>query len=105
MRYLFDTKEEQRDIGLQISRWESDGKIQMIEKGDKFEQVKKELLQIKMALDRLNKLGINQDVMRTYIYSKSKVSKTNIELVLYEQKQFLKKLGVLWNDKGIRWKN
>ena len=95
MRYLFDTKEEQRDIGLQISRWESDGKIQMIEKGDKFEQVKKELLQIKMALDRLNKLGINQDVMRTYIYSKSKVSKTNIELVLYEQKQFLKKLGVL----------
>jgi len=95
MRYMFDSVEDERDIGLQISRWEQAGKINMIEKGDKFEVIKENLIKIKQALETLNKLGIDQDVMKTYIYSKSKVSKSLINEVLYQQKMFLKKLGVL----------
>lgn len=72
---MFDSVENERDIGLQISRWENEGKVRMIEKGDKFEAVKSQLLKIKQALETLNKLGINRDVMETYIYSKSKCVK------------------------------
>jgi hypothetical protein len=90
MRYM-----DERDIGLQISRRESEGKVRMIEKGDKFEVIKAQLLRIKQALETLNKLGISRDVMETYVYSKSKVSKADMKEVLYYQEQFLKKLGVL----------
>jgi hypothetical protein len=92
---MFDSVEDERDIGLQISRWENEGKIRMIEKGDKFEAVKSQLLKIKQALEMLKKLGINRDVMETYIYSKSKVGKAQMQDILYHQEQFLKKLGVL----------
>lgn len=92
---MFDSVEEERDIGLQISRWEKEGKISMIEKGDKFEVVKSQLIKIKQALEMLNKLGINRDVMETYIYSKSKIGKAQMQQILYYQEQFLKKLGVL----------
>jgi len=96
MRYMFDSVEDERDVGLQISRWEKEGKIRMIEKGDKFEAIKDQLLRVKQALETLNKLGINRDVMETYIYSKTKVGKAQMKEVLYHQDQFLKKLGVLW---------
>jgi hypothetical protein len=90
MRYM-----DERDIGLQISRRESEGKVRMIEKGDKFEVIKAQPLRIKQALETLNKLGISRDVIETYVYSKSKVSKADMKEVLYYQEQFLKKLGVL----------
>ena len=95
MRYMIESVEEERDVGLQISRWEKEGKIRILEKGDKFEIIKLNLLKIKQALELLKKLGINNDVMETYIYSKSKVNKIDMKNILYYQDQFMKKLGVL----------
>lgn len=94
MRYWFDTKNEELQIGRQIKQWEQKGDIKMVEKGDPYEQVKTNLLKIREAPDVLREVGINAEVMESYIYDKTKVSKSNIKQVLWGQQQFFKKMGL-----------
>lgn len=94
MRYLIETKEQEMKIGAQIAQWQKKGVINIIEKGDPIDQIKTELLRISKAFETLQKLGINQDIMIAYIRDKG-ISKTAIRQVLYHQKDFFKKLGVM----------
>ena len=95
MRYIIESIIDEMNIGSQISNWENQNKIRVIEKGDKFDMIKIELIKIKEALRILKRLGINKDVFETYIKAKSKVSKKTLQNVLYYQDEFFKKLGVL----------
>ena len=94
MRYLIETNPENAMlIGAEISRWEKDGKLSLIEKGDPIEAIKVDLIKIKRAFETLEKLGINKDIMIAYIRTKG-IALTTIKNVLYYQDDFFKKLGV-----------
>lgn len=94
MRYLIETKPEHAmKIGAEIARWQRQKKIDLIEKGEPIEEIKKDLLRIKRAFDTLRKLGINEEILIAYIRSKG-ISTTLIRNVLYHQADFFKKLGV-----------
>ena len=95
MKYVIESIEDERDVGLQIAQWIKNGKINLIEKGDKYEMIKAEVIKVQSALETLKKLGINRDVMETYIYSKAKVSKATLQDILYYQQEFLKKLKLM----------
>lgn len=95
MRYWFESTEDEKEIGLQIAKWNRAGKIHMIEKGDPHEQVKESLHKVRNALETLQKFGISNDVMKTYIYAKcSRVSKSDIEQVFEVQKDFFRAMGL-----------
>jgi len=88
MRYLIESvSDEAGTIGAQIARWEKDGKISLLEKGDPIEEIKKDLLRIRRAFETLDKLGINEEILVAYIKSKG-VSVANINSVLHHQKRF-----------------
>jgi len=94
MRYLIETNPENAMlIGAEIARWEKDGKLSLIEKGDPIEAIRKDLIKISRAFETLEKLGINEDIMISYIRTKG-ISIKMIQDVLYHQDQFFKKLGV-----------
>ena len=81
-------------IGAEIARWQKQKKISIIEHGDPVEQVKAELLKIKRALSTLEKVGIDKDVLITYVKTKAGLGRATIELVLDKQEEFFKKLGI-----------
>ena len=94
MRYIIDTIGEKAKLwGNTFRSAEENGEIIILEKGDTIEKIKESLRKINQALDTLNKAGINDEIMIGYMRSKG-ISRTNIETVLYHQKEFFKKLGV-----------
>ena len=94
MRYFIETKEKEMEIGAKIAEWQRKGFIEILEKGDPIDLIKTEIVKISRAVEYLKKCGINEDVMIAYIKNKG-ISKTNIDNVLYYQKEFLKKLGLM----------
>lgn len=94
MRYLIETEDQEGLIGIQISKWEKENKLRILTKGDPVEIIKADLVKIKQAFETLKKLGINQDVMETYIRSKSGCTISEMKEILYYQEEFFKKLGV-----------
>lgn len=94
MRYLIETNPENAMlIGAEIARWEKDGKLSLIEKGDPIEAIKVDLLKITRAFETLEKLGINRDILIAYIRTKG-IPMTTIRNVIFYQDEFFKKLGV-----------
>ena len=94
MRYFIETNPEHAMlIGAEIARWEKDGKITLIEKGDPIDAIRTDLVRISRAFEILKKLGINEDVMKAYIRTKG-ISLRMIDDVLYHQNDFFKKMGL-----------
>lgn len=62
MRYLIESvSDEAGTIGAQIARWEKDGKISLLEKGDPIEEIKKDLLRIRRAFETLKSFPFSSD--------------------------------------------
>lgn len=93
MRYLIETTDNEGIIGMQLSKWQQEGKLSIIERGDPAEIIKADLIKIQKAFEYLKRAGINEDVMVAYIRTKG-VSQKTIYDVLRHQKDFLKKLGL-----------
>ena len=55
-----------------------------------FEMMAEDLKTIREALQRLEKTGINSELMTLYIQKKTKLSQTIIKNVLYSQREFLR---------------
>lgn len=94
MRYIIDTTgEKAQEWGNTLRRAEEKGEIIIIEKGDPIEQIKETVRKIGRAFETLQKAGIDEEVMIAYIRTKG-VPKTQIDNVIFHQKEFLEKLGV-----------
>ena len=96
MRYIVETTEDgnDRNVWKTINKLEKGGLITVIEKGDPIEEMKANLRKVTRAMQLLNEIGISGDIMEAYIYDKTKVPKTHIRRVLYQQKEFFDNVGV-----------
>ena len=95
MRYTIQTTDEQGIIGIQISKWEKDGKLTIIEKSDTLVEIQSRLSRVTSALEILKKAGYNSEVMEIFIRQKTGVGKAELKSILYEQEKFLKQIGAL----------
>lgn len=96
MRYIIETTQEGNDnkVWNTINALQEKELITIVEKGDPIENMKENLRKIAKAMELLEKIGINKEIMESYIYDKTKVSKTNIKAVLNEQSRFFEKMGI-----------
>jgi hypothetical protein len=95
MRYIIDTNDEEGIIGMQISKWEKEKKLSVIEKGQPIIELQAHLERIGKALEILKKAGYNSQVMRSFIYEQTHISKAEINSLLQSQEDFFKQIGVL----------
>lgn len=94
MRYIFETKDEEGLIGIQISKWDKQKKIEMIEKAEPVVEIKDKLEKISRALATLEKSGWNKEVMLIYIAKKTGLGMGTISAVMKNQQEFFKAIGV-----------
>jgi len=95
MRYILNTTDSEGIIGMTISKWEKEGKLQIIEKADPLVELKEHLERIAKAMEILKKAGYNSEVMKSWIYDQTKVNKSEIRAVLNSQEDFFRQIGVL----------
>lgn len=95
MRYIIETEDSEGIIGMQISKWEKEKKLKIIEKAEPLIILKDNLEKVARALDLLRKLGYNRDVMICYLKDRTGLGKGTIDSVLYSQDDFFKKIGVI----------
>lgn len=94
MRYILNTEDQEGIIGIQIAKWQKEGKVSIIEKADPVIEIKEHLERIYRALDTLKKAGYNSEVMKAFIRDKYKVGMNWIDKVLAGQEDFFKQIGV-----------
>ena len=95
MRYVISTLDEQGLIGIQLSKWQKEGKLDLIEKSETLIEIEANLQRVASALETLKKVGYNSEVMRIYLQKKTGMGGAAIDNVLYAQKEFLKQIGAL----------
>ena len=61
----------------------------MSEEKTPLEEMAEDIRKIRDALNRLNKIGISNELMTIYICHKTKLGKYKVEAVLNAQKEFL----------------
>lgn len=96
MRYVIEPTEEGKEkrVWSSLNRLAEKGLIIIVEKGDPIEEMKENLRKVTRAMQLLEKIGLDEEIMMAYLYDKTKVSKTNIKSILKEQKRFFDKIGV-----------
>ena len=95
MRYTLSTNDEQGIIGIQIARWEKEGKLVVVEKSETLVEIQARLDKVASALAILKKVGYNSEVMLLYLREKTHIGKGDIQKILFAQEQFLKQVGAL----------
>lgn len=95
MRYVIETNDEEGIIGMQISKWEKDKKLNIIEKGETLIVLQAHMERIAKALELLKKAGYNSYVMKSFIRQETKERKESVEAVLRSQEDFFRQIGVL----------
>jgi hypothetical protein len=94
MRYIFETKDEEGIIGMQIAKWQKENKLELIEKGEPVVEIKAQLERVAKALDVLKKSGYNSEVMLMWLTKKTGLGMSKIRAVLNSQTEFFKAIGV-----------
>jgi hypothetical protein len=94
MRYIIETRDEEGLIGIQISKWAKENKLEIIEKADPLVEMKVHLERIARALDVLKKSGYNSEVMRMWLSKKTGLGFNKIDALLKSQIEFFKVIGV-----------
>lgn len=94
MRYILDTKDEQGIIGIQISKWQKEKLLEVIEKGEPVVEIKAQLERVAKALDVLKKSGYNSEVMKMWLSKKTGLGMNKIQSLLNSQLEFFKAIGV-----------
>lgn len=95
MRYIINTEDSEGIIGMQIAKWEKEGKLSIIEKADPVIEIKEHLEKVAKALETLRKAGYNSQVMKSYIHDTTKLNWRQIEAILNSQEEFFRQIGVL----------
>lgn len=95
MRYAITTHDEQGLIGIQLSKWEKEGKLQILEKSETLLEIQANLQRIANAIEILKKAGYNGEIMQIFLQKKSGVSAKEIRKVLYAQNEFLRQIGAM----------
>lgn len=94
MRYILQTNDEQGIIGMQISKWVKENKIEVIEKAEPVIELQDKLEKVARALETLRKVGWNKEVMEIYVSKKTGLGLGVIKAVLGSQQDFFKAIGV-----------
>jgi len=95
MRYVIQTNDDEGLIGIQISKWEKEMKLSVIEKSETLVELQNSLDKVISALNNLKKVGYNSEVMEIFLKEKTKLSMRDIRTVLSNQELFLKQIGAL----------
>lgn len=96
MRWILETTQEGNEVAVwnTINSLKEKGLISIVEKGDPIEDMKERLRKVTRAMQLLQEVGLNAEVMEAYLYVKTGVSRTNIKKILYQQNEFFESLGV-----------
>lgn len=92
MRYIIDTNDG--NVGKQLTKWEKQKNISIIEKGFPVKEIKLDLEKVGRALETLRRVGISNELMEMYISKKTGIGITQVRAMLYSQKDFFKIIGV-----------
>lgn len=94
MRYIIESKDEEGIIGIQISKWKKENKLDIIEKADPVIEIKTYLEKASRALETLKKAGMNSEVMKVWLVRKTGMGMNRVEALLKSQDAFFKAIGV-----------
>ena len=94
MRYIIETKDEEGLIGIQISKWQKEKKLDVIEKAQPLVEIQAHLERVAKALEILKKAGYNSQVMKSFIFEQTKLPKGEIENMLNSQEDFFRQIGI-----------
>lgn len=95
MRYAIETKDEEGLIGIQLSKWQKEGKLEILEKSETLIELEAQLVRVAKALEILNKAGYNSAVMKSWIQTKTKLGAGSINLILNSQEEFYRQIGLI----------
>jgi antitoxin component HigA of HigAB toxin-antitoxin module len=94
MRYIIETQDNEGLIGIQISKWAKEKKLEVIEKAEPVVEIKAQLERVARALDTLQKSGYNSEVMKMWLSKKTGLGMNKIEPLLKSQMDFFRAIGV-----------
>ena len=95
MRYIIQTQDTEGIIGMQISKWAKEGKLEIIEKAEPVVEIQAHMEKVARALEILKKAGYNSQVMKSWIHDQTNLNKKEIESLLRSQEDFFKQIGVI----------
>ena len=95
MRYIINTQDTEGIIGMTISKWAKEGKLELIEKGEPVVEIQVHLEKVAKALETLKKAGYNSQVMKSWLHDTTQLNKKEIEALLTSQEDFFKQIGVI----------
>jgi hypothetical protein len=95
MRYIIQTQDTEGIIGMQISKWANDGKLEIIEKAEPVVEIQAHMEKVARALEILKKAGYNSQVMKSWIHDQTNLNKKEIESLLRSQEDFFRQIGVI----------
>jgi precorrin-6B methylase 2 len=94
MRYIINTNDEEGIIGMQISKWQKENKLTIVEKAEPVVELKVQLERVARALEVLKQSGYNSEVMKMWLSKKTGLGMGKIESLLRSQMDFFKAIGV-----------
>ena len=95
MRYIINTEDKEGIIGMQIAKWQKEGKLQLIEKGEPVVEIQAQLERVAKALELLKTAGYNSEVMKSWILQDTKLSHAKVNAILNSQEEFFRQIGVM----------
>jgi uncharacterized protein YxjI len=94
MRYIINTEDTEGIIGIQISKWAKEKKLEIIEKGEPVIEIQAHLEKVAKALEILKKAGYNSQVMKSWLHDQTHLTKAEIQTILHSQEEFFKQIGI-----------
>lgn len=95
MRYIILSQDDTGNIGKLFQKLEKEKKIQILEKGDFKQEIEAKIQKLAKAFEVLKKSFIDEDIMLTYMSKKSGMGLITIKEVLYHQREFYRKIGII----------
>jgi len=95
MRYIIQTSDTEGIIGMQISKWAKEGKLEIIEKAEPVVEIQAHMEKVARALEILKKSGYNSQVMKSWLHDQTNLNRKEIESLLKSQEDFFKQIGVI----------
>lgn len=95
MRYIIISRDLEGNIGSQLSRWEKEKKIDILEKGEPLVEIKAKIEKLARALEFLQKSFIDEEIMQIYISKKTGLGLGTINAIMNRQEEFYRKVGLM----------
>ena len=95
MRYIILSKDDEGNVGRILKQLEKEKKIDILERGQPIQEIKAEIQRLGLALNKLQKTFIDAEIMEIYISKKSGMGIGTIRLILKNQNEFFRKIGMM----------